>query len=322
MRHFYEQLAEVLQQETVVLATITAVQGSVPREVGAKMIVCADGRLIGTIGGGAGEAVVQQRALTVLQSGTKQFVEIDLSGAPDRETQGICGGKMQVWLERWAGAEAQALVAQILNSLSLGGAAIVTPFDSAKSPYLMPSDIHTIEAADHALIEPLVPPPTLIIVGAGHVAIPLAQIAQLAGFEIVVLDDRPDFANPARFPKGATVMSKSVEQAIIELPPIPNLYAALVTRGYLHDVEPLKALLQRPTRYIGMIGSQKRVRRVRQALVQAGYSTEAVHLYAPIGLDIGALTPEEIAVSICAELILVRRGGIGRSLSQRSQNHQ
>ncbi|MBD2022022.1 xanthine dehydrogenase, partial [Leptolyngbya sp. FACHB-36] len=190
MRHFYEQLAEVLQQEPVVLATITTVQGSVPREVGAKMIVCADGRLIGTIGGGAGEAVVQQRALTVLQSGTKQFVEIDLSGAPDRETQGICGGKMQVWLERWAGAEAQTLVAQILNSLGLGGAAIVTPFDSAKSPYLMPNDFHTIRATDHALIEPLVPPPTLVIMGAGHVAIPLAQIAQLAGFEIVVIDDR------------------------------------------------------------------------------------------------------------------------------------
>lgn len=318
MIDFYQQMATELTQGAVVLATVTQVIGSAPRELGAKMLVCPGGKLIGTIGGGAGEARACDRALQILVSGEKQFVEIDLSGNPQRETQGVCGGRMQVWLERWP-QESLPLVRQILQSLeSHQTAALVTPFRAGTSPYLLlATPVESTQVTNESLIEPLIAPPTLLIVGAGHVAVPLASVAQMAGFQVIVTDDRPEFAVPERFPAGIKVLATPVTQALNSIPPLPQLYAALVTRGYLHDLEPLQLLLQRSTRYIGMIGSRKRVQRVQQALLEAGYPpTQLDQIYAPIGLDIGALTPAEIAISICAELIQVRRGGTGNPLSQ------
>jgi xanthine dehydrogenase accessory factor len=318
--NFYQQFASELAKQSVVLATVTRIMGSVPREVGAKMLVCADRRIVGTIGGGAGEAKVYSQALEVLRSGIKTFVEIDLTGAPNRETQGVCGGRMQVWLERWDQTSLE-FVTQILDRLQSGQAgAIVTPFDRAKTPSLSFTPTNTIQVTATELIEPLPFPPTLLIIGAGHVAVPLAQVAHLAGFQIVVVDDRPEFACPDRFPM-ALVIAQPIPLALGSLPNHAQLYAALVTRGFQHDLDALKTLLNRPTHYIGMIGSQKRVRLVIQTLIEKGHSATSLEkIHAPIGLDIGALTPEEIAVSICAELIQIRRGGTGRSLS--NQNHQ
>jgi xanthine dehydrogenase accessory factor len=316
---FYQTLATELAQHSVVVATVVAISGSAPREVGAKMIICADGRIIGTIGGGAGEAKVYAQALAVLRSGDKQFVEIDLSGIPDRDTQGVCGGTMKVWIERWelsALVLVQEIIARLKDSMML---AIVTPFSPNDSPRLCFDIIYTIQVTDTSLIEPLHQPPTLVIIGAGHVAIPLAQAANLTGFQVVVVDDRLEFANPQRFPQAAQVLAQPTAIALSALPLNLNLYAALVTRGLQHDLDALKVLLHRPTQYIGMIGSQKRGQLVRQTLLQQGYAVEKLdQLYAPIGLDIGALTPEEIAISITAELIKVRRGGTGNSLARRA----
>ncbi len=317
MLDFYQTLALELAQRPVVLATVAAVKGSVPREVGAKMIICADGRIIGTIGGGAGEGKVYTQALAVLQSGHQQFVEIDLSGIADRDTQGVCGGMMKVWVERWE-SSSLALVQEIITALKNGiSAAIVTPFSDDDSPHLDFAPVSALQITPASLIEPLQPPPQLVIIGAGHVAIPLAQAAHLAGFQIVVVDDRPEFAHPQRFPHAAQVLAQSPATALASLPTRPNRFAALVTRGFHHDREALQVLLQQPTQYIGMIGSQKRVQLVIQTLLQQGYPAEKLaQLYAPIGLDIGALTPEEIAISITAELIKVRRGGTGKPLSR------
>ncbi len=315
MLEFYQQMAQALQQSSAVLATVVSVTGSVPREVGAKMLVCRD-RTIGTIGGGAGEAKVIRQALEVLATGEKQFVEIDLSGASQRETQGVCGGAMQVWLERWSGGEAVELVKQIIEILSSGGCGtLVTPFSEDSQPYL---EIEDNEPQRHkeneAFREVLMPLPMLLIVGAGHVAVPLAAIAAMIGFRVTVVDDRAEFATRDRFPQAAEVIAQPLTFALKYVSKAQ--YVALVTRGIQHDLEALRLLLQKPPQYIGMIGSRKRVRLVRQQLQQEGYPSEVLaSLYAPIGLDIGALTPEEIAVSICAELIKVRRGGTGKSLS-------
>ncbi len=312
MLDFYQQLAQAIQKNPVVLATVTSVKGSVPREVGAKMIVRADRSIVGTIGGGAGEAKVIQKAIEVLETGEKQLVEIDLSGATHRETQGVCGGTMQVWLERWTSANL-SLLNQIIEILSAGNSAtLVTPF-------VREMPIHLQNNGDEkepilSFREVLLPPPTLLIIGAGHVAIPLAEIAHLAGFQIIVQDDRSEFAIEARFPQASTI----IPFPITDNYPLPteNLYAALVTRGIQHDLAALRILLKQKTQYIGTIGSLKRVRLVKQQLVREGYPETIIEkIYAPIGLDIGALTPEEIAVSICAELIKVRRGGTGESLS-------
>ncbi|MES1023774.1 XdhC family protein [Gloeocapsa sp. BRSZ] len=315
MLEFYQQMAQALRQDSVVLATVVNVTGSVPREVGAKMLVCCD-RTIGTIGGGAGEAKVIHQALQVLATGEKQFVEIDLSGALQRETQGVCGGAMQVWLERWSGNEAIKLIEQIIEILSSGGrGTLVTPFSEDSQPYLEFGDNEPQRHKENeAFREILMPLPTLLIVGAGHVAVPLAAIAAMIGFRVTVVDDRAEFATRERFPQAAEVIVQSLTFAL--KCGLDSQYVALVTRGIQHDLEALRLLLQKPAQYIGMIGSRKRVRLVCQQLQQEGYSPEVLtSLYAPIGLDIGALTPEEIAVSICAELIKVRRGGTGKSLS-------
>lgn len=314
---FYDQLLKALHTGAVVLATVVQSRGSVPREVGAKMIVCVDGSILNTIGGGAGEAKVIRQAMSVLETGQKQWVEIDLSGAPQRETQGICGGTMRVWLERWQGESAISLTQQILAKLQTGQpVALITPFAADQSPYLLEKP--DFQQTAREFVEVIQPPPTLLIIGAGHVGEQLAKVADLIGFQVAVQDDRPKWANTQRYPQ-AQIFTVSIAETLNQFASHAQLYAALVTRGYQYDLEALQQLIHRPIpcAYIGMIGSQKRVRQVCQALTDQGIPAAKLDsLYAPIGLDIGALTPAEIAVSITAELIRVRRGGSGQSLSK------
>ncbi len=329
-RTFYRQLKHRLELESVVLATIVKVIGSAPREVGAKMAICADSSIIGTIGGGAGEGKVIKRALAILETEAKQLVEIDLTGTPGHDIQGVCGGKVQVWLEKWSGQKAIALVTKILELFKTGQSAkLITPLTNNTQPYLI-SDRDLSQEIKNSLlpytstsfVEIIQPPPILLIIGGGHVAVALAQIASFAGFQIAVQDDRPEFVTPQRFPQ-AVVLSQSITETLATLANHARLYVTLVTRGYQQDLEALEAILQRSLayQYIGAIGSQKRIRMIHQALQQQGISLERLpNFYAPIGLDIGALTPEEIAVSICGELIKVRRGGTGLSLCERMQH--
>ncbi|MCU0565535.1 MAG: XdhC family protein [Oculatellaceae cyanobacterium Prado106] len=329
MLNFYRQLDRRLQQEAVVVATVMGVKGSVPREVGAKMLIAANQNTEGTIGGGAGEAKVIRQAMIVLQTGKKQQVEIDLTGNLQRQTEGICGGTMQVWLERWQGETAIALTRQILHHLESGQTVtLVTPFAPEQSPFLLEenspehsvlhSQSHSQSHPNTAFTETLTPPPTLLIVGAGHCGVELAKVADLIGFQVMVQDDRPEWANRDRYPQAARIFTEAIAPSLQALAAHAQLYVALVTRGYAYDLEALQALLQRPIPccYIGMIGSQKRVRQVMQAIATPDMPTDLPMIHAPIGLDIGALTPAEIAVSIAAELILVRRGGTGTPLSK------
>jgi xanthine dehydrogenase accessory factor len=164
--------------------------------------------------------------------------------------------------------------------------------------------------------EILQPRPKLLIVGAGHVAIPVAKMAKLVGFEVAVLDDRPDFANAERFPEADEVIAADFAEALGRYPIGSTTYIILVTRGHAQDEASLRQVLGSKAPYIGMIGSQRRVRAVFQRLTDAGYDPSLFgKVYAPIGLDIGAHTPEEIAVAIVAEVIKVRRGGQAASLA-------
>lgn len=134
---FYRQLKSIIKREPVVLATVVKVIGSAPREVGAKMAVCDDGSIIGTIGGGAGEDKVIRQALTVLKTGEKQLVEIDLTGNPGKDVRGICGGKVRVWLEKWS-EWAISLVDEILGLFQSGQSAkLITSFTQYTRPYLI-----------------------------------------------------------------------------------------------------------------------------------------------------------------------------------------
>jgi len=157
-------------------------------------------------------------------------------------------------------------------------------------------------------VEPILPQPTLYIFGGGHVSLALARTAHAAGFRIGVVDDRESFANAERFPMAAEIHT-SYEEAFEKLAPGASSYLVIVTRGHKDDMRVLAWAVRSAARYVGMIGSKRKVISVYKALEKEGYSREEfARVHAPVGLEIGALTPEEIAVSITAELIAVRRG--------------
>lgn len=158
-------------------------------------------------------------------------------------------------------------------------------------------------------IEPVLPVSTLYIFGAGHVAWSLYKVARIAGFEIVVIDDRETYANRERFPEARDVYADEYEHVMAQLTPSEASYMVIVTRGHRDDMRVLRWAAETPARYIGMIGSQRKVIAIYKELEKEGISPEKLsRVYAPVGIEIGAITPEEIAVSIVAELIAIRRG--------------
>ncbi|MDF2631101.1 MAG: hypothetical protein K0R39_4932 [Symbiobacteriaceae bacterium] len=182
------------------------------------------------------------------------------------------------------------------------------------------SDIRkTISIGTHRLyIETFLPPPELVIIGAGHVAQPVAQLGKLMGYTVTIIDDRPDYANATRFPTADRIICEGFVPAVRSLVVGPSTYVVLVTRGHRHDMACLLELITTSARYIGMIGSRIRVETVFR-LLTAEHGIDPTHfekVHAPIGLDLNARTPQEIAVAIAAELLKVRRGGTGESLSR------
>lgn len=156
--------------------------------------------------------------------------------------------------------------------------------------------------------EPYVPEPRLIVLGGGHIALPLVEFAAQCGFAVTVVDDRPAFANAERFPTAARVICDSFENALRDLALNQYSFVVVITRGHRHDTFCLREVLRHETAYVGMIGSKNRVRTVKEALLAEGMPQEALdRVCAPIGLKIGAVTPAEIAISILAEAILYKR---------------
>jgi xanthine dehydrogenase accessory factor len=198
----------------------------------------------------------------------------------------------------------------------------------AESPRKMTFSLNNEANYDNGLIcggtleifvEPILPQPVLYIFGGGHVSIALANAAHTAGFAIGIVDDRESFANRERFPMAREIYT-SFEESFVKIEPTAATYMVIVTRGHKDDMHVLRWAVGTSPRYIGMIGSKRKVLSVYRALEKDGIAPEkftAVH--APVGLDIGALTPEEIAISITAELIAIRRGAT--NLSHKAVNH-
>jgi len=157
-------------------------------------------------------------------------------------------------------------------------------------------------------VEPVLPVSTLYIFGAGHIAWSLYKVARLAGFEVVVTDDRETYANRERFPEARDVYADEYEHVMAQLAPTESSYIVIVTRGHRDDMRVLRWAAETPAIYIGMIGSQRKVIAIYKELEKEGISPEKLaRVYAPIGINIGAITPEEIAVAIVSELIAKRR---------------
>jgi xanthine dehydrogenase accessory factor len=241
--------------ERAALVTVVATEGSTPQKAGARMLVHADGRIEGTIGGGCLEAEMAWRAREAIEGRRPKLVSYDLTPDQAGEDGLVCGGRMQVF------------------------------------------------------IEPIEGTPVLCLFGAGHVAQPLARLAKACGFRVELADDRVKFANPERFPEADLVVVDEFSAAATRMTLGPNSYAVVVTRGHKGDADALRAVLGRGLRFVGLLGSRPKVVHIFAALQERGVSLEELAtVHAPLGLEIGAQTPDEIAVSILAEMIAVRRG--------------
>jgi xanthine dehydrogenase accessory factor len=342
------------------LATVINVRGSTPREIGAKMLVRHDGQ-VGTIGGGCGEAEVFRKARLLLDEGQgARMTEVDLTGDPDQNEIGTCGGLMDVFIGLWnpkgdlpmaqrlAKAAAHNEPAALLtlvdasgkSDLTAGAKAIVTPsansipelaslgepaLDSIRrqvqegNPALFEIDRDDVlklttrvepPGMSRVFVDPVSAAQRLIIVGAGHIAQPLAELGSMLGFHVTVIDDRASFANRERFPTADEITVKPFKSAIESIRLDKHCYLISVTRGHAFDEETLRAALSQKARdaFLGMIGSKRRVRATLERIEADGVERELLdEIHAPIGLDIGAQTPAEIAVAIMAEIIRERR---------------
>src|SRR5438874_12682391 len=255
-REVFVAVAAALERgEPAALVTIVSTTGSTPQRIGAKMLVFADGRIVGTIGGGCYENDAFGKAREAIRTRKPQLVHYELDDDFAQETGLICGGQMDVY------------------------------------------------------IEPIEPSPELYIVGAGHVGFHLGRLAHEVGFRVHVVDDREKFANAERFPAAVEIVVEDIPAWIARANLAAHAYAVIVTRGHTNDLEALRALAPRDLRYLGLIGSRAKVARIFDALTATDIPADHLkRVHAPIGLDIGAVTPQEIAVSILAELIAVKHG--------------
>lgn len=365
----YHKLAQMLADgETVAVATIVDVKGSVPREVGAKMVIHPLGRHVGTVGGGCGEADVIRAAVGVMQTGQPVTVRVDLTEDISMQALGVCGGILDVFVEQVGiaakkgdhdptpvsaadriaavedsvAARRPVALVKVVGGPAAGGEAVVwldrpplgrlglgagveeRVFADARQVLAERQHrlLHYPEEGLAVFVEVQRRTPELLIVGAGHIALPLAQMAAICDFAVTVIDDRPQYANQARFPTAQKVFAAPLRETVRDLPLDLDSFVVLVTRGHSQDVACMLELLDRPVAYLGMIGSQRRVDAVFKLLTeeQGIDPTKFDRVYSPIGVDIAAQTPAEIAVCIMAEIINVLRGGPAPSLSDKRRS--
>ena len=328
-----EDLIKCLEQgRRGALATIVSRKGATPRDAGAKVFIGEDGSLHGTVGGGCMEAEVWHHARLVMKSGEPKMLRYSLNGQTVEDEGMICGGTVEIFIEPVTEKQAE-IYKGILSCLEDGEKVFVvtklngpplekslfvgSPAQIGRTvPPLMEENMeklfHQKSPLVHKgyLLETLEPFPHLFIYGAGHISQYISRMAKMVDFHVTVVDDRAHFANRERFPEADEVLVEDFGEIFKEQTPMKNGYAVIVTRGHKHDAVVLEKVLKEPPRYVGMIGSKRKIKIIYDDLRGKGFdegSLNAVH--APIGIDIDAETPQEIAVSIVAELIKVRSAG-------------
>jgi xanthine dehydrogenase accessory factor len=286
--------------ERVALCTIVRTSGSTPQEKGAAMLVLQDGKTLGTLGGGCVEAEVRVRAQRCMAESQSRLLNFRLDHDYGWDDGLVCGGFMDVAVQVIGSPDAAAPFETLIASARAG------------NPASLVIDV-TDEHQQPARFElPVTPPPRLLIAGAGHVGQALAELAARLDFLVTVLDDRTDFASSSRFPDARCIVG-DIEVELRKFPVDPHSFIVIVTRGHKHDARALEAVIRSPACYLGLIGSRRKTRTIFQDLHARGVPLETLaKVHAPIGLEIGAATPAEIAVSIAAEMIAVRRGRADR----------
>ena len=319
-------------------------RGSTPQKAGAAMLVFADGSQAGTLGGGCVEAEVKRRALGLLAEGRSEIAPFQLDSDYGWDDGLICGGRMQVLIEPLRTAADVAYFRTLAEATTSPGAcceAIV--FDGAKcgaattATYLFDAAGRLVAARnvadaaapdvvrDHRPDLALRPRASaahgvaylpnlgrcrLLIVGGGHVGQAVAQLAADLEFDVWVVDDRPEFVAEERFPRAECRLTGDIGPTLRDLEITPDTYCLIVTRGHGHDEEALYHLCDRGARYVGMIGSRRKIKLIFDDLENEGVAPEVLsRVFAPVGIEIGSQTVAEIAVSIVAELVAHRNLG-------------
>lgn len=297
------------------LATVARTSGSTPVPAGTKLLIGAEGRLEGTVGGGCVEADVIAASVEAREHGPlirTHHLNADLAG----DLGLSCGGTVDIVVEPLVSAE--GYVRALEQAAAAASGVVTTGLDWSAGPQKTfdpraepaPSrDPASLTADRRFLIERLSLAPRVLVFGAGHVGRAIVHAAHAAGFRIIVVDDRAEFADPARFPEAVVVCAATVDDAVARFPIEAGDAVVIATRGHRHDAVILERVAGSPAGYVGLLGSRRKKAVVTKALARAGVSVEALErVRVPIGVAIGAVTPEEIAVSVAAELIAWRRG--------------
>ncbi len=327
----------------LVLVSVMSLLGSTPRHAGTKMVVGDDGKIYGTIGGSLLEAAAIRESRNILSDGKSKVLFYELTGKDATSPGMICGGTAEILLDYfqpskenlefvrcWYDTVRRGHDFYILTHMRgkgssfevSGHAVLLSDGNIIGSSSLSPADVqklkpelHTISTTaimplgnDEVLVDRIRKSKTILCFGAGHVAVPTVHLAALVGFRVVVFDDRPDFANAERFPEAYSVrVIKDFNHAFDGLEIDADSFIVIVTRGHQYDRSVLEQALKTPAGYIGMISSRRKREAIYEALMAQGVKKEQLdEVHSPIGIDIGGETPEEIAVSIVAELVKVR----------------
>ncbi len=329
--------------EPFALVTLVEKEGSTPRAAGAEMLVRSDGSIAGTVGGGLLEATAIRQASEAIAGGRSSLLTMELRGADVEGAAMLCGGLARLLIAFVPAGHRELFAACSALTAALDGgrpAVFVTTFGTvapdggcdvthsliddvgatAGSP-LSPAEVEAIlssttggvrrltlpDGREHRA-EPVEPPPLVVICGAGHVGRALAPAAAAVGFAIAVVDDRPEFASPERFPAGTRlVVPADFAHAFESVELGERTYVVIATRGHRSDFALLEQVLRSEAAYIGLMASSRKRRRFYETLLERGFTAQELErIRSPIGLAIDAETPAELAVSIVGELIQVR----------------
>ncbi|MEM7480900.1 MAG: XdhC/CoxI family protein [Acidobacteriota bacterium] len=342
MRDVLEDLDRLLAVEgRVALATVIHVWGSAPRRPGGKMVVAPSGAVAGSVSGGCVEGAVVEGAMAVLESGEPRLLEFGVADAEAWAVGLSCGGRIEVWVEAVIAGDpvfealradlcGDRLVASgtVLTGAARGRRVLLSP-EGPRRGAALPADLEEgcRSAAEEAFasfgtvrreleeqgaevfVEAHPPRPELVLVGAVHVAVHLVTLARELGFRTVVLDPRSAFATAERFAHADELIRGWPPAALDACRLDEGTYLAVLSHDPKIDLPALEVALRRPLRYIGALGSKKTHQKRVAALAERGFSEERIaRIHAPIGIDLGGRRPEEIAVSILAELVAARHG--------------
>ncbi len=342
-----EVLAELIQAmragKPVAWCRLVETRGSTPQKAGAAMLVREDGSQAGTLGGGCVEAEVKRRALGLLAENRPEVCTFQLDSDYGWDDGLICGGRMKIIAEPVAASSRVEYFDRLAGMIERGeGCTEALVFDSEASGLAVPNGmlfdangqlVTSLRASPQDLgplvdhLRPLQDRPRpysahgvaylpvlsrcrLVIVGGGHVGQAVGQLAADLDFDVWIVDDRAEYVSEERFPLAQRRICGPIERVLADLEITSDTYCLIVTRGHNHDQEALFHLADRGARYVGLIGSKRKIKMILENLTAEGVSREALAaVYAPLGIDIGSQTVPEIAVSICAELVAHRNLG-------------